>query len=269
MGCGSSSQAVESPRVRSSKTQGGSKVDATIISEETPTQRGEKQATSTSQDNRQSVKAATEPPSKDSQVSSNHNGLVKEKSKESLLFKEGDAESLSEEEIPGKTESQKNEKENEDDVASDFSRPLSVADSEIADDVWPVKKQRSEMSVISDEDRASNVTPVSQTEEERRTAEESAAIVANVIQMASEHVHQLEEMEEENDSSLNEGSVQSVKDDEWASSSSLKEAEEGSKDNRDKSVNVSLRTAGQISLHEKEEGEKQVSNINGKTKSNI
>ncbi|XP_061175870.1 uncharacterized protein LOC133184810 [Saccostrea echinata] len=106
-------------------------------------------------------------------------------------------------------------------------RPLSTTDSAVIvvqspdQDSQPMEKEDSKLSMLSHDTMGSLAETddnVSLTEDQKLATQESAAMVANVIEMAEEHVHQIEEMEEgENDSSLEEGSVQSVKDEEWAS----------------------------------------------------
>lgn len=315
MGCGTSSQTVESPKGagsghqtrRTSNTQG----HAVVFVAENPTVQNTGQASTTKQVERQSGISAAETKlsssRENSQLSVKSNGVIKEETKDRVSIKssslsngkENKQESdLSEEKAhDGKKEenvveneqisimeerqlstadsmSDVKEKESEEEKTQDVDlkeenmmedenpqlmkedRPLSAEESTVnADDssnIEPITKEDSQLSIMSAVSGASNDI-ISMMEEDKITAQESAALVANVIQMANENVQQLEEMEEENDSSLNEGSVQSVKDEEWASSSSLNEDKEDKEETTSKP-----RTAGQVSLHEKSKGEKQV-----------
>lgn len=322
MGCGTSSQTVESPKGagsghqtrRTSNTQG----HADGIVAENPTVQNTGQASTTKQEERQSgiseKEAIPSSSRENSQLSVKSNGVIKEETKDQVSIKssslsngkEDKQESdLSEEKAQdGKKEENVEENENlqiameerplsgadgmsdvkeresreeetkEADIKEENrmedenpqlmneARPLSAEESKVnADDssnIEPITKEDSQLSIMSAFRGASNGI-ISMTEDDKITAEESAALVANVIQMANENVQQLEEMEEENDSSLNEGSVQSVKDEEWASSSSLNENKENKAETTSKP-----RTAGQVSLHEKSKGEKQVRLLDSK-----
>lgn len=322
MGCGTSSQTVESPKGagsghqtrRTSNTQG----HADGIVAENPTVQNTGQASTTKQEERQSgiseKEAILSSSRENSQLSVKSNGVIKEETKDQVSIKssslsngkEDKQESdLSEEKAQdGKKEENVEENENlqiameerplsgadgmsdvkeresreEETKEADIKeenrmedenpqlmnedRPLSAEESKVnADDssnIEPITKEDSQLSIMSAFSGASNGI-ISMTEDDKITAEESAALVANVIQMANENVQQLEEMEEENDSSLNEGSVQSVKDEEWASSSSLNENKENKAETTSKP-----RTAGQVSLHEKSKGEKQVRLLDSK-----
>lgn len=287
MGCGTSSQTVESPKVvgsghqtrRTSNTQGY----AVGIVAENPTVQNTGQASTTKQVERQSgiSEAETKLSSsrENSQLSVKSNGVIKEETNDWVSIKssslsngkeneqeKNQSEDGKKEKSVAKNENQQREKKakeadiKEENMMEDEiphlmkeDRPFSAEESKVnADDssnIEPITKEDSQLSIMSAFSGASNDV-ISMTEEDKITAQESAALVANVIQMANENVQQLEEMEEENDSSLNEGSIQSVKDKEWASSSSL---------NEDKAETTSKpRTAGQVSLHEKTKGEMQV-----------
>lgn len=322
MGCGTSSQTVESPKGagsghqtrRTSNTQG----HADGIVAENPTVQNTGQASTTKQEERQSgiseKEAILSSSRENSQLSVKSNGVIKEETKDQVSIKssslsngkEDKQESdLSEEKAQdGKKEEnvvenenlqiameerplsgadgmsdvkeresreeetkeadikEENRMEDENPQLMNEDRPLSAEESKVnADDssnIEPITKEDSQLSIMSGFSGASNGI-ISMTEDDKITAEESAALVANVIQMANENVQQLEEMEEENDSSLNEGSVQSVKDEEWASSSSLNEDKENKAETTSKP-----RTAGQVSLHEKSKGEKQVRLLDSK-----
>lgn len=322
MGCGTSSQTVESPKGagsghqtrRTSNTQG----HADGIVAENPTVQNTGQASTTKQEERQSgiseKEAILSSSRENSQLSVKSNGVIKEETKDQVSIKssslsngkEDKQESdLSEEKAQdGKKEEnvvenenlqiameerplsgadgmsdvkeresreeetkeadikEENRMEDENPQLMNEDRSLSAEESKVnADDssnIEPITKEDSQLSSMSAFSGASNGI-ISMTEDDKITAEESAALVANVIQMANENVQQLEEMEEENDSSLNEGSVQSVKDEEWASSSSLNEDKENKAETTSKP-----RTAGQVSLHEKSKGEKQVRLLDSK-----
>lgn len=312
MGCGTSSQTVESPKGagsghqtrRTSNTQG----HADGIVAENPTVQNTGQASTTKQEERQSgiseKEAILSSSRENSQLSVKSNGVIKEETKDQVSIKSSSLSNGKEDKQDGKKEEnvvenenlqiameerpvsgadgmsdvkeresreeetkeadikEENRMEDENPQLMNEDRPLSAEESKVnADDssnIEPITKEDSQLSIMSAFSGASNGI-ISMTEDDKITAEESAALVANVIQMANENVQQLEEMEEENDSSLNEGSVQSVKDEEWASSSSLNEDKENKAETTSKP-----RTAGQVSLHEKSKGEKQVRLLDSK-----